>query len=116
MKQLLVAVCAVFFSCTVALAAAKNFVVQNNTGAEIVKLYISPSLLDDWGDNVLPGKSLKDHGETKIPFAGSKEVELWDLKTIDKQGTSTEWPGLSLAEVDRVLLSFEDGEPVVSYE
>ena len=99
-----------------ALAGPKTFTLKNSTGAVITELYISPSLLDDWGNNILPVKALKPGQEAKIPCPTSAEVDLWDLKTVDGKGEATEWPGIALADISVVTLSFQEGEPVASYD
>ena len=115
-------VLALFFCCHPALAEDAgtedvSFILVNHTGTAIVSLRASPSLTDKWGDNLLGKKQIANQGEARISFAISDdEAELWDLQSIDPKGEKTEWPGLSLTDGKKVILSFEDGEPVVTYE
>lgn len=93
-----------------------SFILVNHTGAAIVSLRISPSLADHWSDNLLGDEQIADQDEVEIAFTDSDEAELWDLQTTDAKGEETEWPGVPLGENKKVILSFEDDEPVVTYQ
>lgn len=116
MKYFLYTIIALACLVTAAVAGPNGFTVKNSTSTVITELYISPTLIDDWGNNILPTKSLKSGAEAKITFTPSAEVDLWDLKAVDNKGVATEWPGIALTDVSVVTLAFEDGEPVATYE
>ena len=99
-------------------AAAKDasFTLVNHTGAAIVSLRLSPSLTDKWGDNLLGKNPIADQNETPIPYAANNQTELWDLRTTDQKDEETEWPGVSLTDSKKIVLSFAEDEPIVTYE
>lgn len=108
-------------SCRPALAedtatGTASFILVNHIGTAIVSLRVSPSLADNWGNNLLGKQQLADKGEAPVSFTADKQTELWDLQTIDPKGEETEWPGVPLNEAKKVILSFEDDEPVVTYQ
>jgi len=98
-----------------AAAGGASFILVNHTGAAIVSLRLSPSLTDNWGDNLLGKEQIANQAEAQIPLTESGKSELWDLQTSDPKGEKTEWPGVSLTDTKKIALSFEDGEPVVTY-
>lgn len=101
---------------TVKKGESASFILVNHTGAAIVNLRLSPSLADKWGDNLVGDKEIANQSEVEIPFTVSDKTEFWDLQTTDPKNETTEWPGLPLTEDKKVILSFEDGEPVVTYQ
>jgi hypothetical protein len=111
----IVIICGLSLCHQTALADETSVILINHTGAAMTALRFSPSLADDWSDNLLE-QALENDDEVEIPFAADAETELWDMKTTDQNGVDTEWPGLAPAETRQVVLSFEDGEPVLSYQ
>jgi hypothetical protein len=118
MKRLacLFAFCGLLFCRQPAFAGDTAFILVNHTGADIASLLASPSLADNWSGNLLGKTKIADGSETRISFAASNETGLWDFQTSNSKGEESEWPGVSLTEVKKVIFSFEDGEPVVTYE
>lgn len=99
-----------------AMAGDQDFTLVNDTGVEIAELYISPASVDDWGEDVLTVDTLPDGQEVDIAFSRNEEADFWDIKVVDGEGNSIEWPHLKLTEISTVTLSFEDGEPTATYE
>ena len=97
-------------------AGDQDFSLINNTGVEIAELYISPASTEDWGEDVLTVDTLPDGNTVDIVFSPEEDADFWDIKIVDGEGASVEWPHLKLTEISTIKLYFEDGEPMASYE
>ena len=97
-------------------AGDQDFTLINKTGVEIAELYISPASVDDWGEDVLTVDTLPDGNSVDIHFSPAEEADFWDIKIVDGEGDSVEWPHLKLTEISTIKIYFEDGEPMASYE
>src|SRR6185295_6771842 len=95
----------------IAMAQGKqDFTLHNNTGVEIHKLFISPHSTDEWEEDILGKDTLADGESVEITFSRKETAKLWDLKVVDKEGTSIEWENLNLLEISEVTLHFKDGK------
>lgn len=99
-----------------AMAGDQDFTLVNNTGVEIAELYVSAASVDDWQEDVLTTDTLPDGQEIKVHFSRQEDADFWDIKIVDGDGTSVEWPHLKLTEISTVTLAIENGEPVATYE
>lgn len=97
-------------------AGDQDFTLINKTGVEIAELYISPASVDNWGEDVLTVDTLPDGNSVDIRFSPAEEADFWDIKIVDGEGDSVEWPHLKLTEISTIKIYFEDGEPMASYE
>jgi hypothetical protein len=114
--QKLVAVMAVTLL-VASLAAAQgkqDFTLHNNTGVEIHKLFISPHDTNEWEEDILGKDTLADGDSLEINFSRKETAKMWDLKIVDKEGTSIEWENLNLLEISEVTLHFKDGKPTAT--
>jgi hypothetical protein len=68
-----------------AAADPRDFDLINNTGMTIDYIYVSPTSVDDWGDDVL-GQDVLDHGQVvHITFPGGRvkgEDCIFDIKVM----------------------------------
>lgn len=88
----------------------QDFMLHNETGVVIDKLYVSPSDKDEWGEDIL-GKDTLPSGESlEIVFSPKEKAAKWDLKVMDSKGNSIEWNDLNLMEISEVTLHFEGGK------
>jgi hypothetical protein len=75
------------------LAAYQDFVIENETGFNIARIYISPSNDNKWrllrGDHTLAAGA-----STKINFSDNSHAEYWDPKVVCSNGSSYEWHAL----------------------
>ncbi|MCU1265979.1 MAG: argininosuccinate lyase [Acidobacteria bacterium] len=110
--QKLIAIVAVsFLVASMASAQGKqDFTLHNNTGVEIHKLFISPHDVNEWEEDILGKDTLADGETLEINFSRKETAKLWDLKIVDKEGTSIEWENLNLLEISEVTLHFKDGK------
>lgn len=112
MAQKLIAIAAVsILVAGLAMAQGKqDFTLHNNTGVEIHKLFISPHSTDEWEEDILGKDTLPDGESVEINFSRKETAKLWDLKIVDKEGTSIEWENLNLLEISEITLHFKDGK------
>ena len=89
----------------------QDFTLKNATGVEIDKLYVSPHDKDDWEEDVLGRDTLPSGQSVNITFSPKEKAAMWDLKVVDKEGTSIEWANLNLMEISEITLHFENGKP-----
>jgi hypothetical protein len=98
------------------LAGDQDFTLVNRTGVEIYEIYVSPASVDDWQEDVLTVDTLPDGEEVNVRFARDEDADFWDIRVVDSEGDAIDWPRMKLTEISTIVLSFENGEPVASYE
>ena len=88
-----------------------NFTLYNRTGVTIYTLQMSPSQVDDWQEDML-GEGVMESGTARaITFRNYRSnVELWDLRVTDSEGTAIVWYGLDLTQFYTLTLVIEDGK------
>jgi hypothetical protein len=94
----------------VATEGAQDFMLHNQTGVEINKLFVSPSDKDDWQEDILGQDTLASGQSLEIKFNPKEKAAKWDLKVEDTKGNSIEWHDLNLMEISEVTLHFENGK------
>lgn len=94
----------------------QDFMLVNQTGVEIDKVFISPSDTNDWQEDILGQDTLPAGQSVEIKFHRNEKAAKWDLKIEDKQGTSIEWEDLNLLEISKVTLRLKDGKGVADVE
>lgn len=99
----LLAVIFVFAFAGTAFSGAQDFVLVNNTGADIYTVNISPSGVNDWEEDIL-GSDVLENGESVTVTFGLGNTALWDIQAIFKDGSSISWYEINLLEVARVTL------------
>ena len=95
---------------TAATEGKQDFMLHNQTGVEIDKLFVSPSDKDDWQEDVLGQDTLPNGQSVEIKFSPKEKAAKWDLKVVDKAGASIEWHDLNLIEISEVTLHYENGK------
>ena len=116
MRKIPVVLIFALLSACSAFAGSQDFIVANETGVEIAELYISPVAKANWGEDVLAVDTLQPGNECRVIISRTEAADFWDLKIVDQEGTSLEWPGLHLSATPKVTLSIENGTPVATYE
>lgn len=101
-----------------ALAGEQDFVLVNNTGYAINEVYVSPSRVEVWQEDVLGDYMLLDGGRTPIRFHRAEEDCLWDVKVVYEDGETVVWPAFNLCEISVISISYDEtsGETVADYE
>ena len=82
-----------------AIAGRQDFVVRNETGTDIVRLYVSTSNTNDWEEDVLGRDVLEAGTYTKINFSNSTQGCYHDLKAVFRDGDVLERRDLNLCEL-----------------
>lgn len=116
MNNLLPTMLLVLLAAGPVMGGEQDFTLVNRTGVEIYELYIRPASADDWQEDVLSVDTLPDGQEIEISFDLEEEADYWNIKVVDGEGDSIEWPEVNLTEISTIILSFENGLPVARYE
>lgn len=100
------AVAVIGFTSPVAHADQRDFTLVNNTGATIEFVYVSPSNVTDWGEDVLGRSVLLDGEDVFIYFSRfSPDSCLYDIKVVTDEGDEGVLNQVNLCEVDTVRFS-----------
>ncbi|MGA1530314.1 MAG: argininosuccinate lyase [Kiritimatiellia bacterium] len=91
-----------------ALALNLDFELANETGVDIYEIYISPSEMDEWGDDILEDDILEDGDVLDVSFDPYEESELWDIMVVDGDGNAIYWTGLDLTTISTVTLNMNN--------
>jgi len=84
----LVAATVLVLSAATAFADPRDFELVNGSGRDIQEIYVAPSNMDDWGDNLVPDGKVLPNGN-KVPIAFQRYTEgncFYDIKVITTDG------------------------------
>ncbi len=101
-----VAATALMFSSSVA-AGQQDFTLINSTGYTLNEVYVSPSKINDWEEDVLGVDILKDGNRTSITFSRDTDACLWDLKVVYDDGETAEWDAINLCNISVANISYD---------
>jgi len=91
----------------------RNFVLINGTGRTISELYISPTNVNNWEEDVLGVDTLPEMEKTAIHFADEVDECVYDLKIVHDDGDAAIWTGINLCENNFVSAQYQDdGTPI----
>ena len=101
-----------------AVAGDQDFALINATGHTVNEVYVSPSAVDEWEEDVLGQDVLADGARTTIRFERDTEACLWDLRVVYSDGETADWPGLNLCEISVIAIEYDErtGETSAQYE
>ncbi len=114
--SLLVALFATLALTGTARAGDQDFTLVNKTGVTLDKVLVSPHDANHWGEDIMGKDVLADGEEVLIKFHPSEDAEDWDLKIVDKEGTSVTWGSLRLTKITKLTIKIVDGKPVAEAE
>lgn len=101
----------VLLSCLVTTIAQaegqQDFKLVNKTGYTIAELYVSPSKINNWQDDVLGKDVLPNGGATDVTFSREEDTCHWDLKVVYQDGAGAEWDAFNLCEVSEIELYYD---------
>lgn len=89
---------------TLAWAGQQDFQLINRTGFDIYAVYVSPSGVDDWREDVLGTEYLLNGGDITITFDGDETTRFWDISVQDSDGESLEFYKIDLKQAYQVIL------------
>lgn len=92
-------------SCNIAFAGAQDFTLINNAKYNVAKVYVSPSAVDDWQEDVLGDEVLMRGEQVNITFARGETASLWDLRVVDENDKTHTWKNINLKKISTVTLN-----------
>ena len=99
-------------------AASQNkqdFTLHNETGQEVKEVYISPTGVEEWEEDILGTDTLASGETVDISFTRRQE-DMWDMKVVFRSGKSSVWTKLNLSEITDVTISFKNGKPWATWK
>jgi hypothetical protein len=96
--------------------ANQDFTLDNETGVEIHKVYVSPHDANDWQEDILGKDTLPSGQSVDIKFSPKEQAAMWDLRVEDSQGNAIEWENLNLLKISKVTLHYKDGKATADTE
>ena len=108
MKKLAMILAVVFvvaLSSSIALAGAQDFTLVNNASFNIFKVYVSPSRVDDWQEDILGDEVLMSGEKVNITFDRGESDAMWDLQVVDENGKTHTWKNINLKKISTVTLN-----------
>jgi hypothetical protein len=96
----------VVVSTSTAFADPRDFTLNNATGQVISEVYVTPSNLDDWGEDIL-GQDILEAGQSvNIHFGRFTEGDCYyDIKVITASGAEGELNQVNLCETTTVTFN-----------
>ena len=85
----------------------QNFTLKNRTGYTISEVYVSPSKVSSWEEDVLGRDELAHGEEFEISFSRSEKSCIWDLKVVYDDGEPAEWSNFNLCEVSTIKIFYD---------
>lgn len=93
----------------------QDFTLHNETRQEITEVYVSPTGVDEWEEDILGTDTLPNGESVAISFSRRKE-NMWDIKVVFRNGKDAVWTKLNLSEITDVTLSFKNGKPWATWK
>jgi plastocyanin len=79
--------------------------VHNLTGYNLSKLYITPSDVRSWGDNLVDANNTFTDGDTmQVTFSVPNNDWVWDMQATNAQGDTVQWNNLNLHNATDIYL------------
>lgn len=99
-------------------AASQNkqdFELHNETGQEIKEVYVSPTGVEEWEEDILGTDTLASGESVDISFTRRQE-DMWDMKVVFRSGKSSVWTKLNLSQITDVTISYKNGKPWATWK
>jgi len=93
------------------MAGDQDFTLINKTGLTIDELYVSPTSVNDWEEDVLGVDTLANGAKIDIKFSRKESVCSWDMKIVDEDGDEVVWTKLDLCKAEEITLNYANGKP-----
>ncbi len=109
-KLLKVVLVALIFSVALsgtAFAGRQDFLLINETGRDIINLYITPSDTFYWDDDIL-GVDILANGDSEYIYFSRRETDrYWDMMATFSDGYELVWEDIDLFRVSIITLRFD---------
>lgn len=98
--------------------SALDFTLVNDTGYTIDKVFVSPSKLEEWGEDVMgPDDQVPDGKSVHIHFNRAAEKETkWDLKIVFTDNESRYWTNLDLSAISEVTIHYKNDHATATWK
>ncbi len=90
-----------------AFAGRQDFTLVNQTGRDIVNLYITPTHSYYWNDDILGVDVLANGESTHIYFNRSETDRYWSMMVTFSDGNDFVYEGIDLFSVSQITLRFD---------
>jgi hypothetical protein len=102
----MLALALVVSSVSTAFADPRDFVLINSTGTILSEVYVSPSNVTDWGDDVLGRDVLMPNETVTITFSKFTPGDCnYDIKVIPDEGAEGQLNQVNLCEMNTVIFN-----------
>ena len=91
-------------TCSVAFAGTQDFTLVNKTGYNIAYVYVSPTDVNDWQEDVMGSDVLMNGENVNIHFDRSESDAYWDIKVTFEDGSSLYWTKFNLRQISVITL------------
>jgi hypothetical protein len=118
-RSFLASLCVAFLGfSSVAHAVDRDISVHNGIGATIRELYMSPTSMTTWGNDVLGSDVLNNGGTVHVQFRpGNYRGQcVFDIKIVESNGSASVVSGINLCTITDVTFSRSGGEVVFEAE
>jgi hypothetical protein len=98
--------------------SALDFVLVNDTGYTIDKVFVSPTKMEEWGEDVMgPDDVVPDGKSVKIHFSRAHEKETkWDIKIVFDDGENRYWTNLDLSAISEVTVHYKNDHATATWK
>jgi hypothetical protein len=98
--------------------SALDFTLVNDTGYTIDKVFVSPSKLEEWGEDVMgPDDQVPDGKSVNIHFSRAHEKDTkWDLKIVFTDNESRYWTNLDLSTISEVTIHYKNDHATATWK
>lgn len=94
-----------------------DFTLVNNTGYVISEVYISPTALNEWGEDVMDVDVLGIDESVNIKFSPRSYEGLWDIKVVYSiDNSEVVWSGYDLTSILSITIHYDALQNVTSAE
>jgi hypothetical protein len=97
--------------------SALDFVLVNDTGYTIDKIFVSPTKTEEWGEDVMGQDQLEDGKSVKIHFNRAHEKDTkWDIKVVFTDNENRFWTGLDLSTISEVTIHYKNDHATATWK
>ena len=98
--------------------SALDFTLVNDTGYTIDKVFVSPSKLEEWGEDVMgPDDQVPDGKSVKIHFTRAHEKDTkWDLKIVFTDKEYRYWTNLDLSTISEITIHYKNDHATATWK
>lgn len=95
---------------------SQDFTLINNTGVIIDSVYISPTYINSWQEDILGQDRLADGDSVNIHFNRQERTTKWDIRVEDSDGNALIWEDINLLAISKVTLYYNNGKGTAALE